>query len=182
MVIGDRQVQASPHYSWIKEWLHALGTLAVHRLSHTDVPDPVSGFRAFSREAAINLNVVSPFSYTIESLIQIGARQIALTSKPVGTNAATRSSRLFKSVPHFFTNSLTTMVRVYAIYHPLRMFGNIGIVLSLAGFVPIAQFVYFYFIGGGTGHVQSMVLGGVLVLMGCRSSLSRSMPGHPPES
>ena len=166
IVVGDRQVQASPYYSWIKKWLHALGTLAVQRLSHTDVPDPVSGFRAFSREAAINLNVVSPFSYTIETLIQIGSHQIALTSIPVETNAATRSSRLFKSIPHFVTNSLTTMIRVYAMYHPLRMFGYIGIVLSLAGFVPIARFVYFYFIGGGTGHVQSLVLGGVLVLMG----------------
>ncbi len=166
MVVGDRQVQHSPHYSWIKKRLHAVGTLVVRRLSRTDVSDPVSGFRAFSREAATHLNVVSPFSYTIETLIQAGTHHIALTSVPIETNAATRQSRLFKSIPHFVLSSLTTMLRIYTMYHPLRMFGYIGIVLGLGGLIPIVRFLYLYLFESGVGHIQSLILGGVLVLMG----------------
>ena len=171
MVIGDRQVQASQYYSRTKKWLHALGSFVVRRLSRTDVPDSVSGFRAFSRDAAAHLNILSPFSYTIETLIQAGTYQLALTSVPIETNAATRPSRLFKNIPHFVLNSLTTMVRIYTMYHPLRMFGYIGIVLGLAGLVPIARFLYFFLSGDGGGHVQSLVLGGILVLMGILAML-----------
>ncbi len=166
MVVGDRQVQHSPHYSWIKKRLHAVGTSVIQRLSRTEVSDPVSGFRAFSREAATHLNVVSPFSYTIETLIQAGTHHIALTSVPIETNAATRPSRLFKSIPHFVLNSLATTLRIYTMYHPLRMFGYIGIVLGLGGLIPIGRFLYFFLSGDGAGHVQSLILGGVLVLMG----------------
>ncbi|MCZ6861405.1 MAG: glycosyltransferase family 2 protein [Alphaproteobacteria bacterium] len=166
LVVGDRQVQQSPHYSPVKRRLHALGTKVIQRLSRTEVTDPVSGFRAFSRDAAMLLNVVSPFSYTIETLIQAGSHQIAVATVPIETNAATRKSRLFKSIPHFVMNSLATMVRIYAMYHPLRLFGYIGIVLGLAGAIPILRFLYFYFSGNGGGHVQSLILGGVLVLMG----------------
>ncbi len=166
MVVGDRQVQHSPNYSWIKKRLHAVGTLVVRQLSRTDVSDPVSGFRAFSREAATHLNIVSPFSYTIETLIQAGTHHIALTSVPIETNAATRQSRLFKSIPHFVLSSLATMLRIYTMYHPLRMFGYIGIVLGLGGLIPIVRFLYFFLSGDGAGHVQSLILGGALVLMG----------------
>ncbi len=166
LVVGDRRVQENPHYSPAKRRLHVLGTAVVQRLSRTEVTDPVSGFRAFSRDAAMLLNVVSPFSYTIETLIQAGSHQIAIATVPVETNAATRTSRLFKSLPHFIMNSLATMVRIYAMYHPLRLFGYIGIVLSLVGAVPILRFLYFYLLGEGGGHVQSLILGGVLVLMG----------------
>ncbi len=166
MVIGDRQVQHSPHYSWVKKRVHAVGTSVVRRLSRTDVSDPVSGFRAFSRGAAALLNVVSPFSYTIETLIQAGTHQIALTSVPIETNPATRPSRLFKSIPHFVLNSLATMLRIYTMYHPLRMFGYIGIVLGLGGLIPIVRFLYYFHSGAGAGHIQSLILGGVLVLMG----------------
>jgi glycosyltransferase involved in cell wall biosynthesis len=166
LVVGDRQVRRNPHYSSVKRRLHALGTAVVQRLSRTEVTDPVSGFRAFSRDAAMLLNIVSPFSYTIETLIQAGSHQIAVATVPIETNTATRSSRLFKSIPHFVVNSLATMLRVYAMYHPLRMFGYIGIALALAGLIPILRFLYFFMTGDGDGHVQSLVLGGVLVLMG----------------
>ncbi len=166
LVVGDRQVQQNPHYSPTKRRLHALGTAVVQRLSRTGVADPVSGFRAFSRDAAMLLNVVSPFSYTIETLIQAGSHQIAVATVPIETNAATRSSRLSKSIPGFIMNSLATMLRIYAMYHPLRLFGYIGIVLGLAGAIPILRFLYFYLAGDGGGHVQSLVLGGILVLMG----------------
>ncbi len=166
MVIGDRQVQHSPHYSRLKKRLHALGTSVVRRLSRTEVSDPVSGFRAFSREAAILLNIVSPFSYTIETIIQAGTHRIALASVPIETNAATRPSRLFKSIPHFVLNSLATMLRIYAMYHPLRMFGYIGIVLGLVGLIPIVRFLYLYLFESGAGHVQSLILGGAFLIMG----------------
>ena len=166
LVVGDRQVQQNPHYSPAKRRLHALGTAVVQGLSRTDVTDPVSGFRAFSRDAAMLLNVVSPFSYTIETLIQAGSHQIAVATVAIETNAVTRPSRLFKSIPHFVVSSLATMLRIYAMYHPLRLFGYIGIVLGLAGAIPILRFLYFYLAGDSGGHVQSLVLGGVLVLMG----------------
>jgi glycosyltransferase involved in cell wall biosynthesis len=166
LVVGDRQVQHNPHYSPLKRRLHALGTGMVQRLSRTEVADPVSGFRAFSRDAAMLLNIVSPFSYTIETLIQAGSHQIAVATVPIETNASTRSSRLFKSLPHFVVSSLATMLRIYAMYHPLRMFGYVGIALGLVGAIPILRFLYFYLAGDGDGHIQSLVLGGVLVLMG----------------
>ena len=140
-------------------------------LSGTDAPDAVRGFRAYSREAASYLNVVSPFSYTIETLIQPGSHQLTVASVPVETKRATRDSRLFRSIPHFLLHSLATMVRIYTMYHPLRMFSYIGISLGIAGAIPILRFVYLYLSGDGGGQVQSLVLGGVLVLMGFVSVL-----------
>ncbi len=166
IVVGDRQVQKNPHFSWSKRRLQALGAWVVGRLSGISIPDAVSGFRAISREAAMRLNVVSPFSYTIETLIQAGTHQMVVTAVPIETNPKTRRSRLFRSIPHFIMQSLMTMLRVYSMYHPLRMFGYIGILLGLVGLVPILRFVYFYFLDGGAGHIQSLVLGGVFLLMG----------------
>jgi len=171
IVIGDRRPHENPEFPWLKRRLQALGSFAVRRLSRTDVPDAVSGFRAISREAALGLNIVSPFSYTIEMLIQAGKHQVALASVPVETNRKTRDSRLFRNIPHFLLHSLATMVRIYAMYHPLRMFSYIGIALGAAGTVPILRFLYFYLNGEGGGHLQSLVLGGVLVLMGFFSIL-----------
>ena len=130
------------------------------------VPDAVSGFRAFSRDAAVRLNIVSPFSYTIETVIQAGKKDIAVTSVPIRTNPKTRESRLFKSIPNFIKQSVSTMVRMYAMYHPLRVFFYIGTILSVIGLIPMIRFFFFYFTEGGAGHVQSLVIGGVFILMG----------------
>lgn len=166
VVVGDRQTRQSPHFSTGKKALQALGSYVVRRLSRTDVPDAVSGFRAISREAAMHLNIVSPFSYTIEMLIQAGNHQMAMTSVPIETNPPTRHSRLARSIPRFIAHSLTTMMRIYTMYHPLRMFFYLGVGLSVIGALPIIRFLYFYFIGQGSGHIQSLVLGGVLLVMG----------------
>ena len=166
IVVGDRQTANVPHFSFGKKRLQALGSFVVRQLSHTEVPDAVSGFRAISREAALQLNIVSSFSYTIEMLIQAGRKQMAVTSVPVGTNAKTRRSRLFKNVPSFISQSLVTMVRMYAMYRPLRVFFYIGTTLSIVGALPILRFVYLYLAGDGAGHIQSLVLGGVLVVLG----------------
>ncbi len=114
----------------------------------------------------MHLNVVSPFSHTIETLIQAGNHQMAVTSVPIETNPNTRRSRLFRSIPAFVMHSLMTMVRIYTMYHPLRMFGYIGIALGIIGFVPIVRFVYLYAVEGGAGHVQSLILGGAFLIMG----------------
>lgn len=166
IVIGDRQTDKVEHFSWLKKQLQWLGSAVVRNLSQTDVPDAVSGFRAISRDAALRINIVSSFSYTVEMVIQAGKKHIAIASVPIGTNAKTRESRLFQSIPKFIERSLTTMVRMYAMYQPLRVFFYIGLILSVIGGLPILRFIYFYFTEGGAGHIQSLILGGTLVLLG----------------
>lgn len=166
VVVGDRETQTVAHFSPTRRRLQRWGSAMVRTLSGTDVPDAVSGFRAFSREAALDLNIVSPFSYTIETLIQAGRKRMAVTSVPVGTNPKTRDSRLYQSLPHFLERSATTMVRMYAMYKPLRVFLVIGLAISLIGLVPIARFLYFYATGSGEGHIQSLVLGGAFLVIG----------------
>jgi glycosyltransferase involved in cell wall biosynthesis len=166
VVIGDRQTHRLPHFSPGKKLLQAVGSFLVRRLSGTRVPDAVSGFRAFSREAALQLNVLSSFSYTIETLIQAGRQRLRVVSVPVRVNGKTRPSRLFKSTAHFVRRSLGTMIRAYAMYRPLRVFCVLSVLLMTAGAAPIARFLWLYFAGQGDGHVQSLVLGGALCLMG----------------
>jgi len=166
IVIGDRQTTKIPHFSPAKKFLQWFGSGVVRRLAGIWVPDTVSGFRAFSRDAAIRLNIVSQFSYTIETVIQAGKRDMAVVSVPIGTNPKTRESRLFRSIPSFIQNSLGTMVRMYAMYQPLRFFFYIGTALSIFGLIPIVRFLFYFFTQGGSGHVQSLLLGGVLLLMG----------------
>lgn len=165
IVVGDRRTGNINHFSGLKKLLQKLGSRVVRNLSEVDIPDAVSGFRAISREAALRLNIVSSFSYTTEMLIQAGKKHMAVTSVPVETNAKTRESRLFKSIPKFIERQLTTMVRMYAMYQPLRVFFFIGLILGIIGAVPIFRFLYLYSIGEGDGHVQSLVLGGVLLMM-----------------
>jgi glycosyltransferase involved in cell wall biosynthesis len=166
IVVGDRETRNVPHFSPLKKRLQSLGSSVVRGLSGTDVPDAVSGFRAISRAAALHLNIISPFSYTIEMLIQAGSKQLAITTVPVSTNPVARHSRLFRSTPHFISKSVATMVRVYAMYKPLSTFFYIGSTIGIVGLVPIVRFLYFYTIGQGAGHVQSLVLGGALVVIG----------------
>jgi glycosyltransferase involved in cell wall biosynthesis len=166
MVIGDRETDKIPHFSPAKKFLQYLGSGVVRKLAGIWVPDTVSGFRAFSREAAIRINVVSSFSYTIETVIQAGKRQLKVESVPIRTNAKTRDSRLFKSIPHFIQNSLGTMVRMYSMYQPLRVFFYLGALLFVIGLLPILRFLFFFFASNGDGHIQSLMLGGVFVILG----------------
>jgi glycosyltransferase involved in cell wall biosynthesis len=166
IVIGDRQTHKVEHFSKLKKCLQWLGSATVRRLSGTQVPDTVSGFRAISREAALKTNIVSPFSYTIETIIQAGTKHLAVTSVPVETNPNTRESRLFSSIPKFIQRQLSAMVRMYAMYQPMRFFFYIGSVFGLIGAIPVVRFLYMYMIGEGDGHIQSLVLGGTFLLMG----------------
>jgi len=165
IVVGDRQTRQIAHFSPAKKALQSLGSRVVRGLSRVDAPDAVSGFRAISRDAALRLNIVSGFSYTIEMLIQAGRKRLAVVSVPVTVNKVTRQSRLFKSIPDFITRSVATMLRMYAMYSPLRFFAVLGLILAFIGMVPIARFLYFYVADGGAGHIQSLILGGVLIVV-----------------
>lgn len=166
IVIGDRQTDRIAHFSGFKKFLQRLGSRVVRQLSGTDIPDVVSGFRAITRDAALRLNIISPFSYTIEMVIQAGKKSMAVTHVPVAVNPKTRESRLYRSIPGFVGRQLSSMFRMYSMYEPLRFFSYVGLGLLLAGAIPIVRFLYFYFTGDGAGHVQSLILGGVLLLMG----------------
>jgi len=166
IVIGDRQTDRIEHFSKGKKVLQKLGSGLVRSLSGTDVPDAVSGFRAYSRDAALHMNIVSSFSYTIETVIQAGSKQLAVASVPVETNAKTRESRLFSSIPRFVERQVNTIVRMYAMYKPLKVFFFIGLFLVVIGSIPIARFLFFYFSGDGGGHIQSLILGGTFLILG----------------
>jgi len=166
IVVGDRQTATLDHFSPTKRLLQRIGSLVVSRFSETDTPDAVSGFRALTADAAREINVLSSFSYTIEMLIQAGKKRLAVATVPITVNPHTRPSRLFRSIPQFLLHSLTTMVRTYTTYHPLRVFTAIGSVLLLLGAVPVIRFLYFFSQGDGAGHVQSLVIGGTAIVLG----------------
>lgn len=166
LVVGDRQTATLAHFSRTKRHLQGLGSGVVRTLSGLDIPDAVSGFRALSRRAALGTSIVSTFSYTTEHLIQAGHQRLAVVSVPVGTNRVERESRLFRSIPGFVRSTAATMIRAYTMYQPLRIYSLVGLALFAVGAVPIVRFLYFWVTDGGAGHIQSLVLGGVLLLMG----------------
>ena len=166
IVVGDRQTQQVEGFSFGKKLLQRMGSFVVRRLSNTTIPDAVSGFRALSRSAAMRINIVSGFSYTIEMLIQAGKKRMSVQSVPIRVNPKTRESRLFRSIPQFVAQSVATMIRTYSIYQPLRIFGTLGLTLLVFGGTPVVRFLYFYSIGDGSGHVQSLVLGASLLAAG----------------
>jgi glycosyltransferase involved in cell wall biosynthesis len=166
MVIGDRQVQHHPEFSRTKKLLQRLGSWVVRRASATEVPDTTSGFRAYTRDAALRLNVVSRFSYTLETLIQAGKSDIAVTSVPIRTNPRTRESRLFTSNFQYIRRSIGTIVRIWAMYSPLPAFLLPALVFALGGVALMSRFLWRYFTTTGpTGHVQSLVLGAAFLIV-----------------
>jgi glycosyltransferase involved in cell wall biosynthesis len=166
IVIGDRGIGNNAHFGIVKRQLQRLGSAMVQRLSNTRISDAVSGFRAISREAAMRINITTDFSYTTDMLIQAGRKRLAIRSIPIRTNATTRPSRLFKSIPRFVLSTGITMARAYTTYNPLRAFVGTGIAIILVGMMPILRFLLAYLSGDGQGHVQSLVLGGALLVLG----------------
>jgi glycosyltransferase involved in cell wall biosynthesis len=166
IVIGDRQTAKNPEFTKTKKFLQWLGSHVVRSLSGVQVPDAVSGFRAISRQAALKLNVLSSFSYTIEMIIQAGNKQLTVLSVPVETNPKTRESRLFRNIPHFVSRQLVSMLRMYAMYRPMRFFFYLGTLLIIGGLIPVIRFLLAYWADGGAGHIQSLVLGGALLTIG----------------
>ncbi len=166
MVIGDRNVKGIKHFSFIKKRLQTLGSWVIRHLSGTRVPDATSGFRAFSKEAALRLNVISRFTYTLETVIQAGKKNIAITHVPVRTNQALRSSRLFTNIFSYIKRSTATIVRIYTLYEPLKIFLMIGMVIFGSGFLLSVRYLYFFFSGQGAGHIQSLILAAILMIVG----------------
>lgn len=166
VVVGNRQTGSIAHFSKSKRLLQWLGTAVTNRLARTQIEDAVSGFRAFSREAAANLNILTNFSYTTESLIQLGHKKFAIVSVPIRTNKKLRESRLFKSIPHFLINQITTIIRVYSHYQALKIFTILGVLVFLPGFLGIMRFLYYYIIGSGSGKIQSLIISVMLILIG----------------
>jgi glycosyltransferase involved in cell wall biosynthesis len=165
MVVGDRRVDQIDHFSGSKKGLQRLGSWVVRRLSDTEITDATSGFRAYSREAALQLLVVDNFTYTLESLIQAGKMRIAVDEVEVGTNPKTRESRLFDSTGAYVRQNAPAILRIYARYEPLRAFATAGAVvllLALCSWLPFL--VDWIFNGDSTGHVQSLILGAVLFI------------------
>ncbi len=167
VVIGDRGVAELAQFSWLKRQLQRLGSWFVGQASGLETPDATSGFRAWGREAAFNTIVQSGYSYTLETLIQAGARGRTVLFVPIRVNPQTRPSRLMKSIPHYMSKSSVTILRAYAMYRPLRVFSIIGIVFIVLGLIPGFRFLYFYFwLGERVGHIQSLILTAILIIVG----------------
>ena len=166
VVIGDRQTHKIAHFSIFKKRLQKFGTKVIQNLSQTDVKDAVSGFRAYSRQTALKMNINTDFSYTIENLIQLGNMKERIISVPIRTNKQLRKSRLFKSIPDFIFNQLSTIIRVYSTYKSLKVFSIIGILLMIPGLIGIFRFIYFFISDGGSGHIQSLVISAIFLNVG----------------
>src|SRR5947209_4507215 len=171
VVIGDREVSKSPHMSGFKRLLQRLGSRTVGLASGIRVGDVTSGFRAFSREAAMQINVFNPFTYTLETIIQAGNRNLGVQSVPVRTNAPTRPSRLYRGLGTYLRKSIATIFRIYTIYKPLKTFFAIGAVLMLAGSALGIRFLWDFTHGDRGGHIQSLILAPVFLIIGFQTLL-----------
>lgn len=169
MVVGARPIGEIEEFSWMKKCLQRLGSWVVRRVSATNISDATSGFRAYTRAAALRLSVVSSFTYTHETLIQAGRSGLAVAEVPIRTNPKTRDSRLFRSIPEYIRRSLNTIVRIYALYEPMALFTVVGSFLALLALVLGVRYVYFVIIGEGTGHVQSVIVAALLVMLAGQS-------------
>jgi len=171
IVIGARPIETIEHFSPVKKLLQKLGSWVVRAASNTEIPDAPSGFRALSRASAQRLMVFNDYTYTLETIIQAGQKNMAITAVPVRVNQDLRPSRLVRSVPSYVQRSLVTIVRIFAIYRPFRFFATIGALLFAAGFLIGLRFLVKYLGGEGTGNVQSLILAGALLVMGFQTVL-----------
>ncbi len=162
MVVGDREVMSIEHFSPAKKALQQLGSWVVRQASQTSVPDTTSGFRAYNREAALAMQVVSKFTYTLETIIQAGKMTVAIDHVPIRTNPKLRESRLFPSMWTYIRRNGVSIFRIYAMYEPLRVFMTAAVLVGLVAAVVWGRFAYFWLQGDGGGHVQSLILGAVL--------------------
>lgn len=166
IVVGERPVLDIEHWSLMKKILQRAGSWVVRVASGTNIPDAPSGFRAFTREAAMRINVFNDYTYTIETIIQAGRKNMAITSVKIRTNPDMRPSRLFKSIPAYVRKSLLTIVRILMTYRPFRFFALPGMVMLVLGALPILRWLWLYSQGLGQGNVQSLTLGALLLAMG----------------
>ncbi len=166
IVVADRQTQKIAHFSPLKKMLQRFGSYIVNRAAGTELPDAASGFRAYSRESLIRLNIISQFSYCMETIIQAGNKRLAITSIPVTTNAKTRESRLFKNMWQHVFKSAGAITRSYVMYRPYMVFGTIGYTALILGLIPfIRYFLLYSVLKHPTGHLQSLLIGAVFLIL-----------------
>ena len=167
VVVGDRQTEKMHYFSFSKRLLQKFGSACVRRLSGVDVNDAVSGFRAYSREAAMRVNILTDFSYTVENLIQLGGERLRILSVPIRINEPLRKPRLHRGTLHFISNQARTIVRSYSMYKALKVFTFIGFLFLLPGLLLGGRFLYFYLFhpSKATGHIQSLILAAVLIII-----------------
>jgi glycosyltransferase involved in cell wall biosynthesis len=170
-VVGARPIDKTEHFSKAKKFLQKLGSWVVRKASNTDIPDAPSGFRAMSRDCAMELNVYNNYTYTLETIIQAGQKGIAITSVPIRTNEDLRPSRLLSSIPNYIKKSIGTIVRISVVYKPFQFFMSIAGALFALGFLLGLRYLYFVIAGEGDGHTQSVILSGVLMGMGVQTGL-----------
>jgi glycosyltransferase involved in cell wall biosynthesis len=171
LVVGARPIDEIKHFPFVKKQLQRLGSWVVRLASKTGIPDAPSGFRAMSREAALRLNVFNEYTYTLETIIQAGQKNMAIVSVPVRVNEDLRPSRLVKSIPSYIMRSVMTIVRMFVVYRPFRFFFTIGALLFSGGVVIGLRFLYYFFLDGGEGHVQSLILASILLGIGFQTIL-----------
>ena len=172
IVIGERPIDETGHFSWKKKKFQHLGSWVVRVASGTDIPDAPSGFRAYSREAALRINVVNNYTYTLETIIQAGHNKTAMISVPIRTNAETRPSRLFSSMWRYMKRSASVITRSTIMYSPLRFFGIVGVVLFVLGLILGIRFLVFFLSGDGDGHIQSLILTAILMMLGFQTVIT----------
>ena len=165
-VVGARPIIDIKHFSLIKKALQKFGSYVVRKVSKTNIPDAPSGFRAMSRDAALQLNVFNSYTYTLETIIQAGLKNMAITWVPIRVNEDLRPSRLVKSIPNYVKKSFFTIIRIFIVYEPHRFFSAIGVLFILLGTAGGGRFLYFYFSGDGAGHIQSLILVSILLVIG----------------
>lgn len=170
-VIGERPIQTTSHFSFLKKKLQKFGSFVVRKVSQTNIPDAPSGFRAISRDCAMRLNVYNKYTYTLETIIQAGRNNMAIYSVPIRTNEDLRPSRLFRSNFTYIKKSVSTIIRMYVVYRPFYFFSSIAICFLTMGLLLSLRFLYFYLSGDGDGYVQSVVLAGLLLGVGFQTLL-----------
>lgn len=169
IVIGERPIDATEHFSPLKKKLQHLGSWVVRKASNSDIPDAPSGFRAYSREAALRMNVVNEYTYTLETIVQAGRDKIAMVSVPIHTNPELRSSRLFNSMFGYVKKSMLTIIRAFMMYKPLRFFSLVGSFPIIVGLGLGIRFLYYFVTGYGDGHIQSLILASCLIMVGVQT-------------
>lgn len=171
IVIGARPIENIKHFSFIKKTLQKLGSWVMRLISSTKVADSTSGFRAFSRNAAMQINVFDNYTYTLETIIQAKAKGLDIISVPIRVNSDLRESRLIKNVSDYIRRSTFTMIRMFIVYRPFRFFALIGTLFLVPGVLLGARFLYFYTNNAGSGHIQSLILSSILILTGVQIGL-----------
>ncbi|MDU4802410.1 MAG: glycosyltransferase family 2 protein [Clostridium butyricum] len=169
IVIGERPIETTEHFSWKKKKFQRLGSWVVRVASNSNIPDAPSGFRAYSREAALRLNVTNEYTYTLETIIQAGRNKIPMLSVPIRTNGELRESRLFSNMWKYMKRSSSVIIRSFMMYKPLKFFGIIGSLLFASGLAIGVRFLIRFIEGSGNGHIQSLILSAILILMGVQT-------------